>query len=69
MPSKATNAQGTTLEISGAGGAAKNLTALALGNPTIFTCAAHGLSNGDVVTLANFIGVDAAARSPDRMAV
>lgn len=60
MPSNATNAQGTTLKISGAGGAAKTITAIALGFPTILTSVAHGLSNGDVVTLANFAGADAA---------
>jgi hypothetical protein len=60
MPSNAQNAQGTTLEISGAGGGAKTITAIALGFPTILTSVAHGLDNGDVVTLAAFAGADAA---------
>lgn len=53
-------AQGTKLEVAGASGGAKTITAIALGNPTILTCASHGLSNGDVVALANFAGDDAA---------
>jgi len=60
MPSNAQNAQGTTLEISGAAGGAVTLTDMTLSNPTILTKASHGLSNGDVVTLANFAGADAA---------
>ena len=43
MPSNAVNAQGTVLQISGTGGAAKNITAIALGFPTILTSTAHGL--------------------------
>jgi Lambda phage tail tube protein, TTP len=60
MPSNAVNAQGTVLQISGTGGAAKTITAIALGFPTILTSAAHGLVNGDVVAMANFTGADAA---------
>jgi len=60
MPSNAVNAQGTILQISGTGGAAKNITALALGFPTILTSSAHGLVNGDVVACAAFTGADAA---------
>lgn len=56
----ALESQGTKLEVAGASGGAKTITAIALGNPTILTCASHGLSNGDVVTLANFGGDDAA---------
>lgn len=60
MPSTAISAQGSKLEISSTAGAAKTLTAIALGFPTILTSAAHGLSNGDVVTLAGLTGADAA---------
>jgi len=60
MPSNAVNAQGTVLQISGTGGAAKNITAIALGYPTILTSTAHGFANGDVVTCAAFTGADAA---------
>jgi hypothetical protein len=60
MASNATNAQGTTLEIGSTAGDALTITAIALGYPTILTCEDHGLSNGDVVTLANFAGTDAA---------
>lgn len=52
----AISAQGSTLSISGTTGAAKNITGLALGNPTIVTSAAHGFSNGDVVSLAGLLG-------------
>lgn len=60
MPSSAISAQGSVLAIGTGTGAAKNITAIALGNPTIITSAAHGLNNGDVVTLAGLTGVDAA---------
>lgn len=56
MTTTAINAQGSKLEISSTAGAAKNITALALGFPTIVTSAAHGLSNGDVVTFAALAG-------------
>ena len=59
MPSNAVNAQGTVVEISGTGGASKNITAIALGFPTILTSNGHGLSNGDVVTCAAFTGANA----------
>lgn len=52
--------QGTKLEIASGTSGAKTITAMALGNPTILTSASHGLTNGDVVTLANFAGDDAA---------
>lgn len=52
--------QGTKLEMKTGTGGAKTITAMALGYPTILTCASHGLDNGDVVTLANFAGDDAA---------
>lgn len=60
MASNAQNAQGTTIEISSTAGGAKTITDIALGNPTILTSAAHGLTNGDVVTAASFAGADAA---------
>lgn len=52
--------QGTKLEIASTASGAKTITAMALGYPTILTCSAHGLAPGDVGTLANFAGVDAA---------
>lgn len=52
MTSTAINAQGSTLQVSSSTGAAKTITGIALGNPTIITSAAHGLQNGDVVALA-----------------
>ncbi|MFP3564693.1 ubiquitin-activating E1 FCCH domain-containing protein [Paraburkholderia sp. SIMBA_030] len=52
----AISAQGSTFSVSGTTGAAKNITGLALGNPTIVTSAAHGFSNGDVVTFAALAG-------------
>lgn len=60
MPSTAISAQGSKLEISSTAGAAKTITGIALGFPTILTSAAHGLTNGDVVTLAGLTGADAA---------
>lgn len=58
--STAISAQGSKLEVSSTAGAAKSITAIAVGFPTILTSAAHGLSNGDVVTLAALTGADAA---------
>ncbi|MGO4304192.1 phage tail tube protein [Cupriavidus sp. RAF12] len=60
MPSTAISAQGSKLEIAGTAGSAKTITAVAVGFPTILTSAAHGLVNGDVVTLAGLTGADAA---------
>jgi hypothetical protein len=60
MTSTAISAQGSGLSISGAAGAAKNITAIALGFPTILTSAAHGFANGDIETLAGLTGADAA---------
>jgi acetylornithine deacetylase/succinyl-diaminopimelate desuccinylase-like protein len=54
-------AQGTTLEISTGTGGAKTITDISLANPTILTCSSHGLSDGDVVTAADFAGDDAAS--------
>jgi len=56
----AIEAQGTKLEISGtAGDPVTTMTATA-GYPTILTKTNHGLSNGDVGTLSDFLGTDAA---------
>lgn len=60
MTSTAISAQGSVLAISGTAGAAKNITAIALGFPTILTSAAHGFANGDIETLAGLTGADAA---------
>jgi hypothetical protein len=56
MPSNAISAQGTTLQIATGTGAAKTITAATPGNPTILTSSAHGLSAGDVVTIAAIVG-------------
>ena len=56
MASSAISAQGSTLQVSTGTGAAKNITGLALGFPTIVTSAAHGFNNGDVVTFAALTG-------------
>jgi hypothetical protein len=59
MPSSAISAQGSLIAIGTGTGAAKNITGIAVGNPTIITSAAHGFNNGDVVTLAGLTGADA----------
>jgi predicted secreted protein len=59
MSSSAISAQGSVIAIATGSGGAKTPTAIALGNPTIITSAAHGFNNGDVVTIAGFTGVDA----------
>ena len=54
------DATGTTLEIGGTTGAAVTGLTPAAGNPTIFTSAtAHGLKNGDIVTIAGVAGTNA----------
>lgn len=57
----AIEAQGTKIEIGTGSGGAVTITGIALQNPTMLTAVAHGLSNGDVVTAANFAGDDAAS--------
>lgn len=52
MTSSAISAQGSVLSIGTGTGGAKTITAVALGNPTIITAAAHGFNAGDVVTIA-----------------
>lgn len=54
------SAQGSTLHIATGTGGAKNITAIALGYPTILTVAAHGFLNGNVQDLAGLTGADAA---------
>ncbi|PQV50972.1 phage tail tube protein [Paraburkholderia sp. BL21I4N1] len=57
MPSStAISAQGSTLSVSGGAGVVKNITGLALGFPTIVASAAHGFSNGDIVTFGALAG-------------
>lgn len=60
MTSTAISAQGSTLQVGNGTGAPKTITAVAVGYPTILTAAAHGLANGDVVTLSALAGADAA---------
>lgn len=60
MTSTAISAQGSILQIGTSTGSAKTCTAAAVGYPTIITSAAHGLSNGDIVTSALWVGTGAA---------
>ena len=53
------SAQGTTLQISSGAGAARTITAVAVGNPTVLTITAHGLKNGDIGPIAGLTGADA----------
>lgn len=69
MVSSAISAQGSVLAIGTGSGAAKTITAIALGNPTILTAAAHGLINGDVITLAGLTGIDAGALNGQTVSV
>lgn len=50
------SAQGSTLHIATGTGGAKTITAITVGNPAIVTSTAHGLSNGDVVSIASVAG-------------
>ena len=61
MPSSAISAQGSVLAIGTGTGGAKTITAMAAGNPSIFTSAAHGFVNGDVITIASLVGTAAAS--------
>ena len=56
----AIEAQGTKLEISGTAGDPVTEMTATEGYPTILTKTNHGLSNGDVGTLSDFLGTDAA---------
>jgi hypothetical protein len=60
MTSTAISAQGSVLQIATGTGGAKTLSAAAVGYPTIITSTAHGLNNGDVVTMALWAGTGAA---------
>jgi hypothetical protein len=57
MASTAISAQGSTIDIGTGTGGAKTITGVAAGYPTIITSTAHGLSNGDVVTIASVGGI------------
>lgn len=62
MPSSAISAQGAVFSIGTGSGGAKTVTAVAVGNPTLLTSAAHGFLNGDVITFSsNFTGANASA--------
>jgi hypothetical protein len=50
------SAQGSTLQLATGTGGAKTITAITVGYPAIVTSTAHGLNNGDVVTLAAIVG-------------
>ena len=56
----AIESQGTTIEISSGAGGAETITVMTLSNPTVLTSVAHSIVNGDVLTMANFAGADAA---------
>lgn len=60
MTSSAISAQGSILQIATGTGGAKSITAAAPGYPTILTSTAHGLNNGDVVTITLMAGTGAA---------
>ena len=61
MTSTAISAQGTIVQIATGTGGSKTATAIAVGNPTILTSAAHGFNNGDSITFnSGFTGADAA---------
>ena len=57
MPSTAIASQGTQVQIASGSGTAKSISAGTAGVVTIFTSTAHGLSKGDLVTLAGIGGV------------
>jgi hypothetical protein len=62
MTSTAISAQGSTLQVGTGTGVAKNVTAVAVGFPTILTSSAHGFSNGDSITFSSgFTGTNAAS--------
>lgn len=56
MTSTAISAQGSTLKV-GTASSAKNITAATKANPGVFTAAAHGFTNGQVVALAALGGM------------
>lgn len=60
MTSSAISAQGSVLSIGTGSGGAKTISGVTVGNPTILTITAHGMSNGDVGAIAALTGADAA---------
>lgn len=56
----AIESQGTKIEIGTGTGTAVSTVTAAVGYPTIITKASHGLNDGDVVTLSDFAGENAA---------
>lgn len=56
MASTAILGQGCIVQIGTGSGGAKTITAAAIGNPTIFTSAAHGLNPGDRGAIAALVG-------------
>ncbi len=69
MTSTAISAQGSVLSIGTGSGAAKTITGISLGNPTIITATAHGFANGDVVNLAGLTGADASVLNGQTVSV
>jgi len=69
MSSTAISAQGSIIAVNTGVGAAKTISAIALGNPTILTATSHGFQNGDVVTLAGLTGIDAATLNGQTVSV
>jgi hypothetical protein len=57
MASTAISAQGSKVEVNTATAGAKTITGITQANPAVFTSTAHGLSKGDVVTLAAIVGM------------
>lgn len=61
MASTAISAQGTIVQIATGAGAAKTISAVTVGNPTMLTSSSHGFSNGDYITFgSSFTGTNAA---------
>lgn len=61
------SAQGSTLQIATGTGGAKTITAITVGFPAIVTSTAHGLNNGDVVTLAGIVGTMSSLNGTSRV--
>lgn len=59
--STAFSAQGSTFQVASGSAAAKTISGVSVGNPTILsTSTAHGFTNGDLETIAGLTGADAA---------
>lgn len=54
MPQKA---QGASISVASAAGAAKTITAITAANPPVCTSTAHGLANGSVVVITAVVGM------------